>query len=337
MTPLVSVLIPAFNAQTWIGDAIASALAQTWPRLEIIVVDDGSTDATLTAARRFESARVMVMTQMNQGAAAARNAALSSAQGDYIQWLDADDLLDRHKVARQIAAARQSAGPTTLLSGAWGRFMYRPDRAEFSPTALWADLSPLDWLLLKLGRNLYMQTGSWLVSRELTDAAGPWNTGLLGDDDGEYFCRVLMASDGVRFVPQSRMLYRMAGSDTLSHVGGSNRKMDAHFHSVYLHIAYLRSLEDSPRTRAACVTYLQNSLIHVFPERPDLVRQAEDMAAALGGRLDTPRLPRKYSPIAGLFGVAAAKRLQRLSQHTKWSLARRWDHTLFGLEQLTRG
>jgi glycosyltransferase involved in cell wall biosynthesis len=334
MTPLVSILIPAFNAEAWIGDAIGSALHQTWPRTEVIVVDDGSTDSTLRAARRFESRAVRVIAQPNAGAAAARNRALAAAQGDYIQWLDADDLLEAGKVACQMRAAR-SDGPRRLLSGAFGRFMYRPARAEFVPTALWADLSPIDWLLLKFGHNLYMQTASWLVSRELTEQAGPWNTSLLGDDDGEYFCRVLLASDGVRFVPESRVFYRMTGGATLSYVGSSDRKMEAHFRSLYLHINYLLSLENSDRTRAACVTYLQNSMIHVFPERSDIVTQAQALAESLGGCLRPPQLPRKYALITSLVGMKYAKRIQRVSQNAKWSLRRRWDHALSGMETLT--
>ena len=193
------------------------------------------------------------MTQPNQGAAAARNAALKASRGDYIQWLDADDLLAPEKIARQIAALGPDADPRVLLSAEWGRFMYRPDRAEFTPTALWSELSPADWLRLKLGNNLYMQTATWLVSRELTEAAGPWNTALLGDDDGEYFCRVLLGSQSVRFVPGARVFYRLAGADTLSNIGQSDRKMEAHVHSMRLHIGYLRLLEDSERVHAACV------------------------------------------------------------------------------------
>ncbi len=101
--PLVSILIPAYNAQDWIADTLRSAIAQTWDPKEIIVVDDGSTDQTLTLARKFESAAVCVVGQKNQGAASARNTALSHCRGDYIQWLDADDLLAPDKIARQMA------------------------------------------------------------------------------------------------------------------------------------------------------------------------------------------------------------------------------------------
>jgi glycosyltransferase involved in cell wall biosynthesis len=226
--PLVSILIPAFNAQEWIADSLRSAIAQTWERKEIIVVDDGSADETLSIARRFESESVRVVTHKNQGAAAARNYAFSLSQGDYIQWLDADDLLAHDKIARQIEALNQDCSKRTLLSSAWGRFMYRCYKAEFVPTALWCDLRPVEWLLRKMGQNLYMQTGTWLVSRELTEAAGPWDTRLLGDDDDEYFCRVLLASDGTRFVPGAKVYYRSLGNGSLSYVWRSDKKREAH-------------------------------------------------------------------------------------------------------------
>ena len=104
MKQLVSILIPAFNAEAWIGDTIRSALAQTWQRKEIIIVDDGSTDETLAIARRFASKELVVVGQENQGAAAARNHAFSLSQGDYIQWLDADDLLSPDKLARSVGS-----------------------------------------------------------------------------------------------------------------------------------------------------------------------------------------------------------------------------------------
>src|SRR2546428_12180148 len=118
MKPLVSILIPAFDAQEWIADTIKSAVGQTWPRKEIIVVDDGSRDQTVSIARQFASKEISVVAQANQGAAAARNQAFSICQGDYIQWLDADDLLAPDKIARQMDAVEHGAGELLLLSSA---------------------------------------------------------------------------------------------------------------------------------------------------------------------------------------------------------------------------
>jgi len=149
-SPLVSILIPAFNAQEWIGDAIRSALNQTWRRKEIIVVDDGSRDNTLRVARQFTSAGVWVFTQENRGASSARNRAFSLCKGDYIQWLDADDLLAPDKVTEQMSVAQALANRRVLLSGAWGKFIYQVGQATFSPTSLWNNLTPIEYLLITL-------------------------------------------------------------------------------------------------------------------------------------------------------------------------------------------
>src|SRR5262252_8996544 len=97
--PLVSILIPSFNAERWIRQTLESAVNQDYSHKEVILVDDGSTDRTLEIARTFESRVVRVIAQSNSGAPAARNRALAHAQGEYIQWLDADDLLAPSKIS----------------------------------------------------------------------------------------------------------------------------------------------------------------------------------------------------------------------------------------------
>ena len=330
--PLVSILIPAYNAEAWIGDTIRSAMAQAWPRTEIIVVDDGSTDGTLALARKFEAHGVRVVGQKNQGASAARNKAFSLCSGDYIQWLDADDLLAPDKIARQMEMVRQGVGKRTLLSSPWGRFMYRPRRTQFIPSPLWCDLAPVEWLLRKMEQNVFMQTSTWLVSRELTEAAGPWDTRLLGDDDGEYFCRVLLASDGVRFVPDARVYYRAFRFNSLSYVGRFPDRIEAHWLSMQLHIKYLRSLEDSERVHRACLAFLRDSMIYFYPESAHIVQQAQKIAAEFGCHLDAPELPWKYSWLATLLGWQLVKPVRHALQKFRWGLERRLDKAMFSIE-----
>jgi glycosyltransferase involved in cell wall biosynthesis len=336
MTPLVSILIPAFNAQEWIAETIQSALRQTWPRKEIIVLDDGSADETLVVARRFESDEVRVISKPNQGAAAARNQALALSRGEYIQWLDADDLLSPDKVAHQMEAAQQVRDRRALFSSPWAYFRYRPARAKFSPTPLWCDLGPIEWMIRKWEGNWHMQTATWLASRELTEAAGPWDRRLTLDDDGEYFSRVINASNGIWFVPQSRVYYRSTPSTRLSYIGRSDKKMESQFLSMKLQIGYLRTRDDSDRARAACVTYLQTWLPVFYPNRPDLVQEAQQLAASLGGRLSLPKASWKYAWIEKLFGFAAAKHAQLYCNRGKSSVLRVWDRMMYSVDHRSR-
>ena len=98
---------------------------------------------TVTIARKFASKSLLIVTQPNQGASAARNTAFSLSQGDYIQWLDADDLLAHDKIIRQMEAVDDGQGKRTLLSSAWGTLFTGRTKAKFTPTSLWCDLNPL--------------------------------------------------------------------------------------------------------------------------------------------------------------------------------------------------
>ncbi len=332
MNPLVSILIPAHNAENWIADTIRSALAQTWPRKEIIIVDDGSTDRTAEIARGFASKKVVVVSTENQGAAAARNHALQLCQGDYIQWLDADDILAPDKIERQLTALREIDSKRTLFSSSWATFSYRTSRARFVPTSLWQDLTPVEWFVKKMSENLYMQTATWLTSRELTQAVGPWDTRLLSDDDVEYFCRVLLASDRIHFVPDARVFYRAIRSSRLSYVGTSDKKKDALVLSLKLQIQHARSVEDSDRVRRSCLICLKNRLGEFYPERPDLVAELQALAAQLGGAREMPRLRPKYAWMEFIFGAKVAKSAQIVLPRIKASMVRCWDKAIYSLE-----
>jgi hypothetical protein len=173
------------------------------------------------------------------------------------------------------------------------------------------------------------------VPRRFTEAAGPWDTRLLGDDDGEYFCRVLLLSDRVCFVPAARVFYRVSGSQRLSYIGHSSAKMEALLLSMRLHIQYLRSMQDSVRVRRACVRYLQDSLISFYPERPDLVSEAARLARELGGELQDPQFSWKYAWLATTCGPRVTKHAQMILRRVRWSLFAEWDKAMHRLETLT--
>lgn len=132
MTPLVSIIIPCYNAERWLAETLESALAQTWTAKEILVINDGSTDSSLAVAQQYTTRGVRVIDQPNRGASAARNHGLRLARGDFIQFLDADDLLAPNKIELQIHALAGTKADV-LASASWSRFTHDPAQAVFVP------------------------------------------------------------------------------------------------------------------------------------------------------------------------------------------------------------
>lgn len=110
MNPVVSVVIPAYNAERYLEGSITSVLSQTWIDLELIVVDDGSTDGSVQKVLSFTDPRVRLVSQANRGLAGARNAGIRAARGEFVAFLDADDLWLPEKLERHVALLRAKPG-----------------------------------------------------------------------------------------------------------------------------------------------------------------------------------------------------------------------------------
>jgi len=306
MAELVSILIPAYNAEKWIMDTIKSAVNQTYKNTEIILIDDGSTDNTLEICKRFASKSVNVISQRNMGAAKTRNKALNLSQGTYIQWLDADDILAPDKIERQIKSAEPGNFSKVLLSSAFGTFYYRINNAKFNNNSLWEDLLPKEWIIRKFNENIWMNPAVFLVSRKISETAGNWDERLSLDDDGEYFCRIISNSEIVKFIEDARMFYRRAN---LSGISKSTSEEACRSLLISLKSCFncLLSLEDSQRTRKACLRYLQTWYSYFYQNNYELEKQLLKIADDMGGKLSSPEIPRKYSLIGKFFGWQRTK------------------------------
>ena len=311
MSPLVSIIVPCYNAGRWLAETLESALAQTWPGKEIIVINDGSTDGSLAVAQQFAARGVRVIDQPNRGASAARNHGLRVARGEFIQFLDADDLVSPDKVAAQIALLRtRPAG--TVATCAWGRFQTDPTTAQFVDTAVFRDFAPVDFLVLAGDTGAMMHPSCWLLPRAVAERAGPWDESLSLNDDGEYFCRVLLASAGMAFCPAGRSCYRSGLPGSLSQQRGEHARR-SQFRSLELITTHLRAAEDSPRTRRAAANYYQRFVYDFFPAPTDLMKAAAIRITALGGStLSIPPMGPKTRMLAALLGWKNVSRLRHL-------------------------
>jgi glycosyltransferase involved in cell wall biosynthesis len=309
MTPLVSILIPAYNSAPWLAQTVESALAQTHPRCEVIIVDDGSTDATLAIARATESRGVRVIAQANAGAAAARNRAREAARGDFIQYLDADDLLSPGKIAAQLATLSVRP-PDTLATCRWGRFESNPAQARFVDDAVFRDLGPIDYLLLHTGESLMMHPAAWLVPRAVSDRAGPWDERLSLNDDGEYFARVVLASAGLVFTadPAAASYYRSGITGSLSRRRSAAALISLE-RSIELISSHLLAAENSPRVRRALADYWQRLVYELYPAHPAGSRAACRRVREFGGSQVAPSMGSRQRLLARFVGWKIVRRI----------------------------
>ena len=319
---LVSVLIPCYNAEKWLSETIESALAQTWQNIEIIITDDGSTDASLSIARAYEGLGVKVISQPNRGASAARNRALMVAQGDFIQYLDADDLLATDKIERQITLLRESS-ERVVASSEWARFYRSPAEALFNSHPLWTDKDPIDFLVCAWKMNWMMHPAAWLIPRKIVEEVEPWNEALSLNDDGEYFCRIALSSTKIKFCPNSKVYYRSGNSSSLS-ASVSVEARQSQFLSLRLCVDALLKAEDSPRTRSACATIFQRFVHETYPDSSDLCAAAAIQIQQLGGSDLKPGGGPVFQLVSRTLGWRRAKRIQ------KWAYELGYGKVAFG-------
>lgn len=215
-TPLVSIIIPVFNSQEYLAETIESALAQTWPNKEIIIVDDGSTDNSLSVAGEFKDRCLKIFKQENKGASAARNKGLAEAKGEYIQFLDADDLLNSVKIEDQLQLLKGK--PFAMSNCATIHYFDNSDPNIKQPVHEWYSEGSTDsgqFLTRLYGGSLIgpayggmIAIHAWLCPKAVIEKAGKWNEELSADDDGEFFCRAILAANEIIYSEKSLCYYR---------------------------------------------------------------------------------------------------------------------------------
>lgn len=210
--PRVSVIVPSFNRARYLGDAIDSVRAQTVDDWECIIVDDGSTDGADRVARKLarSDARVTVHCQHNRGPSAARNVALARASGDWVQFLDADDLLDPTKLERQLSAVEGSE-----VCVAQCDYRDRFDDPSVDPSREWhvsPRLSPgreLVDLVVRWATDIAPPIHSFLVRRErLAREKILFNESLRAFEDWDFWVRLFSTDPGLAWVPEVLVTYR---------------------------------------------------------------------------------------------------------------------------------
>ncbi|MGN6868370.1 MAG: glycosyltransferase family 2 protein [Solirubrobacteraceae bacterium] len=241
--PRFSIVMAAFNAAATVHSAIGSVLAQTIPDLELIVVNDGSTDGTAEALARVTDPRVRILSQPNRGPAAARNAGIGQARGDYVAFLDSDDLLMPTYLERSEQTLRGTPGAGFAYTDAYvfdditGNVRRRSAMARNRPP----EPPPTDraaFLLELLRRNFIYVAAT--VPREVLERVGGFDESLKGPEDYELWLRILVRGYGAAWIPGRQALYRKHGSQLSRNLVTMTRSLLAMYDGL--------SMEDMPST-----------------------------------------------------------------------------------------
>jgi glycosyltransferase involved in cell wall biosynthesis len=321
-SPLVSILIPTFNAAPWLAKTLESALTQTWGHLEVIVVDDGSTDDSLSIAKSFSCERLRLISQPNSGSAAARNTALKAAKGDYLQYLDADDLFSPDKIRAQLMTL-EACPPETL--GVTGTIYFQDGQAPEAGNKAegWPMIdsdNTVEWLIGLYGGNdghgSMVHPGAWLIPRGIAEAAGYWCDELSCIDDGEYFSRVVLASKRIRVTSGVFSLYR---KHAVRQFNLSNAKTRAvllgTMHSLDRMSAQLLSRTTDPRAKRGLARLYVERAISSYPYCVEASDHGLLKAKELYPAFVVPSLKGWSEVIRKLLGWKLARRISALREH----------------------
>lgn len=312
MSALISVIIPVFNAQRYLDKTLDSVLAQTWTDLEVICVNDGSTDDSLAILQAYAArhTRITVITTANAGQSAASNVGIRKASGDFIKFVDADDLMSPEHLERQLNAIRHCPGH--LASCKWASFYGdNVDKAAIRPESVWQDLSPEDWLVRSLTQPQgdMMAGWVWLIPRDVLNQAGGWNEALSLNNDFEFSVRLLLASKGVKFAADAVLYHRGDNPGSVS-AQMSARAAQSAYLTTRLGCNMLLNMINRDEMRLICANRYQIWLHRLYPAFPDILEKMQREVDRLGGSTRTLKGGWLFQIVQRIFGWRFAKRLR---------------------------
>ena len=303
----VSVIMPVYNCEKYIEETVRCILNQTYKNIELIIVDDGSTDNTANILKDYKSQGIKVFSQTNQGQDVALNLGYRHSTGNYIKFIDADDLINPAMIEIQMAVLNGSQEFVTY--GEWTRFYNgKPSLADFTKLNYWKDMSPLDFLTAR-AEGVMLQCGIMLVPRSLVEKAGLWDERLILFNDTEFFTRVILKSQGVKFSEGARLFYRSGQSGSIS-AQRSRKFFESTFLATNLIAGYMLAIEDSVRIRTLISNTYLMQYHQMYPKFPDLIMLHEEKINFYGNGTLNVDGGKVFMILNNIFGWKIAKKIQ---------------------------
>ncbi len=210
--PEISIIIPAYNAEKTIGETVDSVQNQTLSDWELIIINDGSTDNTLSILNPIKDSRIKIFSYPNAGVAVARNRGISKARGNYIAFLDADDLWTPDKLELQLAALQKN--PAAGVAYSWNYYQYENPADSYADTFQTFEGNVYPDLLIK---NFLQNGSNPLIKKEAIASVGLFDPTIKSCEDWDYYLRLAVNCPFV-LVPKIQIIYRQSSDSVSSNI-----------------------------------------------------------------------------------------------------------------------
>lgn len=315
MSKKVSILIPLYNSEEFISETIESCLQQSYPNIEIIIIDDGSTDGSVNIAKDYEKKyqNIIVESQKNSGASKARNRAFELSTGEYIQYIDADDLLDSEKISLQMAVL-ENEDEKLIAFGKWGEFQKNTNNTIWRNLPVNKDYNdPKQFLLELWSSGMATITHLWLIPRILIEESNGWDESLARNQDGEFFARIVMLSNGLRFIEGSLGYYRKDNTQSISKQV-SSKVLKSQLKSFETYIKLMSSnLEDIEVRRSLALVYSRFIYITNLSHK-ELIKEAQQKLDSLGFKEPIIPFSKHEKYISYVFGIYGTIQIRQIAK-----------------------
>lgn len=286
---MISILIPLYNAAPFVGRTVENCLGQSCKDIEVVIVDDHSTDNSLQIARRYESDRVRVLQNPHKGGNSARNHAFRESHGEYVKFLDADDYCSERMLERQLARLERDGTPMSVAFSPIRMWHEDTDEWLIPPHEIDHDYEPGINLLLDIWRGKgWRCPHCHLMHRRLVDRAGLWDETIKKNQDGEFFSRIYAAADKALAVPEEYAVWTQQKNGV--HTKMSLRAVNSATDALEKIARLILGCRDDEETRGMCNRYFGGFLYENYAKNPDMLSHFEYVARQLGLK---PALPQR--------------------------------------------
>ncbi|MBI2258988.1 MAG: glycosyltransferase [Flavobacteriia bacterium] len=305
-----------YNASQTIVETVNSVCKQSYTEIEIIIIDDASTDNSLELLSQFKKPKIQIIqNKNNKGASFCRNLGLKNSKGAFIQFVDSDDILHRDKILNQINSidlTDKNVLDSSILSSHFYYFDKTiSDKKSSKYENNFRDYMPLEWLIAANYDKVMFPPIAWLIPKNIIEKAGFWDESISYNDDTEFFCRVLLNANKIVHVPESICFYRTNNPNSY----GSQRTKKAILSEWKVNTCLVRHLlnaKNDDSIRKSLAYRISKFYYSIYPEHHEIHKEIENLLKDLN--VEYPKIFGNgfFSKLAKLIGWKITKRLHKL-------------------------